>query len=74
LIQEAIADAMPIIRDIIVKKLKHEPTALLGQAAWDTLLGVAKVFYQETASVPLHLSRVIVRKESRTVLERRDTM
>jgi hypothetical protein len=47
LIQEAIADAMPIIRDIIVKELHHEPAALLEQAAWDTLLDQAKVFKAE---------------------------
>lgn len=47
LIQEAIADAMPIIRDIIVKELHHEPAALLQQAAWDTLLNQAKVFKTE---------------------------
>jgi DNA-directed RNA polymerase subunit M/transcription elongation factor TFIIS len=47
LIQEAIADAMPIIRDIIVKELHEEPSALLGQAAWDALLDQAKVFRAE---------------------------
>jgi hypothetical protein len=38
LIQEAIADAMPIIRDVIVKELNEEPSALLGSDAWDALL------------------------------------
>jgi hypothetical protein len=33
LIQEAIADAMPIIRDVIVKELNEEPSVLLGKAA-----------------------------------------
>lgn len=47
LIQEAIADAMPIIRDIVVKELHEEPSALLGQAAWDALLDQAKVFKAE---------------------------
>jgi hypothetical protein len=47
LIQEAIADAMPIIRDIVVKELHEEPSALLGQVAWDALLDQAKVFKAE---------------------------
>lgn len=47
LIQEAIADAMPIIRDVIVKELKEEPSALLGNEAWDALLNEARVFNQE---------------------------
>lgn len=47
LIQEAIADAMPIIRDIIVRELHEEPSALLGQPAWDALLDQAKVFKAE---------------------------
>lgn len=47
LIQEAIADAMPIIRDIIVKQLHEEPSALLGQAAWGSLLDQAAVFKDE---------------------------
>lgn len=47
LIQEAIADAMPIIRDIIVRELKEEPSELLGQAAWNALLSQAKVFKAE---------------------------
>jgi hypothetical protein len=42
LIQEAIADAMPIIRDIIVKELEEEPSALLGSNAWDALLNEAR--------------------------------
>jgi ribosomal protein L37E len=47
LIQEAIADAMPIIRDLIVNELHEEPSALLGQVAWDALLDQAKVFKAE---------------------------
>lgn len=47
LIQEAIADAMPIIRDVIVKELFEEPSALLGQEAWDALLNEARVFKEE---------------------------
>jgi|SRR5271166_1834446 len=47
LIQEAIADAMPIIRDVIVNELHEEPSALLGQVAWDALLEQAKVFKAE---------------------------
>ena len=47
LIQEAIADAMPIIRDVIVKELNEEPSALLGQEAWDALLKQAQVFKTE---------------------------
>ena len=47
LIQEAIADAMPIIRDIIVKELHEEPSAVLGNDAWDALLNEARVFKQE---------------------------
>ena len=50
LIQEAIADAMPIIRDIIVKELEEEPSALLGSNAWDALLNEARVFEQEQAA------------------------
>lgn len=47
LIQEAIADAMPIIRDIIVKELNEEPSALLAQEAWEILLNEARVFKEE---------------------------
>lgn len=47
LIQEAIADAMPIIRAIVVNELKEEPPDLLGAAAWDTMLKRAEVFKQE---------------------------
>ncbi|CAK0741717.1 DUF4145 domain-containing protein [Azospirillaceae bacterium] len=47
LIQEAIADAMPIIRDVIVRELHEEPSALLGQAAWDSMLEQARMFKAE---------------------------
>ena len=47
LIQEAIADAMPIIRAIIVNELHEEPSALLGEEAWNALLNEAKVFKEE---------------------------
>jgi DNA-directed RNA polymerase subunit M/transcription elongation factor TFIIS len=50
LIQEAIADAMPIIRDLIVKELHEEPSALLGQVAWEGLLNEARVFKEEQAA------------------------
>lgn len=50
LIQEAIADAMPIICDVIVNELKEEPSALLGNEAWDTLLKEARVFKEEQAA------------------------
>jgi len=47
LIQEGIADAMPIIRAIVVNELHEEPASLLGSEAWDTLLDEAKVFKEE---------------------------
>lgn len=50
LIQEAIADAMPIIRDVIVKELNEEPSALLGNDAWNALLNEARVFKEEQAA------------------------
>ena len=43
-IQEAIADAMPIIRSVIVNELEDEPNELLGQEAWGILLKEAEVF------------------------------
>ena len=46
-IQEAIADAMPIIRSVIVNELEDEPNELLGQEAWGILLKEAKVFKEE---------------------------
>lgn len=47
LIQEAMADAMPIIRAIVANELHEEPASLLGTLAWDALLNQAKVFKQE---------------------------
>lgn len=47
LIQEAIADAMPIIRDAIVRELHEEPVALLGNQAWDALLDESRVYKKE---------------------------
>jgi DNA-directed RNA polymerase subunit M/transcription elongation factor TFIIS len=47
LIHEAIADAMPIIRDVVVNELHEEPAALLGQNAWGALLDEARVFKAE---------------------------
>ena len=46
-IQEAIADAMPIIHDILVNELDEEPRSLLGAEAWDILLSEAQVFQRE---------------------------
>jgi DNA-directed RNA polymerase subunit M/transcription elongation factor TFIIS len=47
LIQEAIADAMPIIRDVIVNELHEEPVTMLGPDAWDALLNQARIFKEE---------------------------
>jgi predicted RNA-binding Zn-ribbon protein involved in translation (DUF1610 family) len=47
LIQEAIADAMPIIRAVIVNELHEKPAALLGSDAWEALLNEARVFKEE---------------------------
>jgi hypothetical protein len=47
LIEEAIADAMPIIRDIVMNELHEEPSALLGSDAWGALLDQVKVFKAE---------------------------
>ena len=47
LIQEAIADAMPIIRAIIVNELHEDPNVLLGRGAWVILLDEARVFKEE---------------------------
>lgn len=47
LIQEAIGDAMPIIRTIIVNELQEEPAELLGPKAWAALLDEARVFKEE---------------------------
>lgn len=47
LIQEAIADAMPIIRAVVLNELHEEPAALLGPEAWEAMLNEAKVFKEE---------------------------
>ena len=47
LIKEAIAEAMPIIRDLIVVGLKLEPAAVLGQEIWSDLLTLASVYNRE---------------------------
>jgi ribosomal protein L37E len=47
LIQEAIADAMPIIRAVIVQELNEDPGALLGDAAWNSLLNEERVYKEE---------------------------
>src|SRR5262249_40026434 len=47
LIREAIADAMPIIRALIVNELSEEPPLLLGLPAWEALLKEARVFKEE---------------------------
>jgi DNA-directed RNA polymerase subunit M/transcription elongation factor TFIIS len=47
LVQEAIADSMPLIRALVVNELGEEPSALLGAAAWDALLNEARVFNEE---------------------------
>ena len=50
LIQEALADAMPIIRAIIVNELRAEPSEILGAEAWTALLNEARVFKEEQAA------------------------
>lgn len=47
LIREAIVDAMPIIRDLIIVGLEQEPAEVLGSNAWAFLLDQAKVFREE---------------------------
>lgn len=47
LIQEAIADAMTIIRAAVVNELHEEPGPLLGSEAWNALLNEAEVFKAE---------------------------
>lgn len=58
LIQEAIADAMPIIRDVIVNELHEEPSALLGERAWDALLSEAQVFNEEQGACNESFSQI----------------
>jgi hypothetical protein len=50
LIQEAIADAMPFVRAVIVNELHEEPAPLLGSKAWEALLNEARVFKEEQES------------------------
>lgn len=47
LIKEAIAEAMPIIRDLIVVGLKLEPATVLGQETWSDLLTLATLYDRE---------------------------
>lgn len=47
LIRDVVADAMPIIRDVIKNQLGDSPSRLLGRSAWDTLLGEARVLKKE---------------------------
>jgi predicted RNA-binding Zn-ribbon protein involved in translation (DUF1610 family) len=50
LIQEVLADAMPIVRAIIVNELRAEPPEVLGAETWAALLSEAKVFKEEQAA------------------------
>src|SRR5690606_20035480 len=47
LIREAISEAMPTIRSIIIDELKEDPALLLGADTWQTLLQEASVFKEE---------------------------
>lgn len=49
LIQEAIADALPIIHGILSNELHEEPSVLLGPSAWEALLDQAEIFNAEQA-------------------------
>ncbi len=64
LIQEAIADAMPIIRSVIVNELHEEPAPLLGEEAWDALLAEAKVFKQEQDACEESFSKIDWKSEA----------
>lgn len=44
LIREAVAEAMPLIHDLIVKGLKDKPKDVLGQKTWELLEEKAKCF------------------------------
>ena len=48
-IREAIADALPIIRSLIVNVLNHEPAGLLGEATWGSMLEQEAVYRAEAA-------------------------
>lgn len=50
LMQEAIANAMPIIRAVVTNELAEQPADLLGHEAWKAMLDVAKVFEDELES------------------------
>jgi hypothetical protein len=60
LIQEAIADAMPIIRAVIVAELRQEPAALLGSEAWKTLLNEARVSSRRSRTRAGQVSRPLI--------------
>ena len=47
LIKEAIAEARPIIRDLIVVGLKLEPATVVGQETWSDLLTLATLYDKE---------------------------
>ena len=50
LIRKAIAEAMPIIRDVFEKELKKDPQNALGSKAWNILLREKEVSEQEKSS------------------------
>ena len=58
LIQEAMANAMPIIHAIVVNELQEEPGPLLGADAWDVLLEEANVFKQEQEVCQISFDKV----------------
>lgn len=64
LIQEAIADAMPIIRAVIVQELQEDPVALLGEAAWSALLKEERVFNEELSACRASLAGINWQGES----------
>ncbi len=47
LMREAAADAMPVIRDLVVVELQDDPAELLGSDIWSFLLDQAQVFEKE---------------------------
>ncbi|MCY4046967.1 MAG: hypothetical protein OXF42_02500 [Candidatus Dadabacteria bacterium] len=59
LIQEAVADAMPIIRDVIVNQLETSPPQLLGKQAWNILLGEAEVLKREQDACRESFNKVV---------------
>lgn len=64
LIQEAIADAMPIIRAVVVDELHEEPAPLLGDKAWDALLAEAKVFKEAQDACEESFSKIDWKSEA----------